>query len=96
MSENLELTSEWTNVAAPWLVLWRRLYLDLPLIWAMESSHFAGQLVNSQLEHWSKLSTLTSVSDLAAQEVRFADASISELGEELEVLAKATKIALTA
>jgi hypothetical protein len=96
LSKHVELTSEWTSVAAPWLDLWRRLYIDLPLIWAMESSHFAGQVVNSQIEHWSKVATSTSVADLAAQEVQFADASISELQEEAEALAEETKIALTA
>jgi hypothetical protein len=96
LSQNVELTSEWTNVAAPWLDLWRRVYIDLPLIGAMESSHFAGQVVNSQLEHWSKVATCTSVADLAAQEVRFAGASISELQEEVAVLAQETKLALTA
>ena len=96
MSKGLELTPEWTNVAAPWLDLWRRAYIDLPLIWAMEGSHFAGHIVNSQLEHWRNIATSTSVADLAAHEMRFADASFSELKEEIEVLGDETKIALTA
>jgi hypothetical protein len=94
LSKHVELTSEWTNVAAPWLDLWRRVYIDLPLIWAMESSHFAGQVVNSQIEHWSKVATSTSVADLAANEVQFAKASISEFQEEAEALVEETKIAL--
>lgn len=78
------------------MALWRGLFFDLPLVWAMEMSHSLGQGLEAQADHLRNLSACADIREVLDEQDRFARESIAELAEEADALAREAQIAVAA
>src|SRR5215204_3093914 len=76
------------------MAAWRGLAFDLPLMWTMELSRFAGRELEQQTEHWTRLAHCADLREVIDEQGRYARESAAELEEEAGVLAREARIAV--